>query len=174
MVPLAHLGNFKQRKGECLKSFLNRFTTELSKVRWAPDAGVLAHLTNGVFLELNYRTSSSQNSAKMWASFTKRQANSWNWRIIRRLLHKAQEASTSKKNDQWEKVKKKKGSEKRKAYEKQGNSPKKSRSGVAYHKALFLKYTSYHALNAPQDHIYVISTKKIPSRGSYIEKNYTE
>ena len=33
VVSLARLGNVKQKKGESLKSFLNRFTTELSRVR---------------------------------------------------------------------------------------------------------------------------------------------
>ena len=50
-MPLAHLGNVKQHEGESLKSFLNCFATKLSRVRWAPDAEVLAHLTNGVLLE---------------------------------------------------------------------------------------------------------------------------
>ena len=50
-MSLAYLGNVKQKKGESLKSYLNYFTMELSMVRWALDAGVLANLTNGVLLE---------------------------------------------------------------------------------------------------------------------------
>ena len=50
-ILLAHLGNVKQKKGESLKSYLNRFTEELAYVRWTSDVGILAHLTNGVLLE---------------------------------------------------------------------------------------------------------------------------
>ena len=45
------LDNVKQKKRESLKSFLNRFTIVLSRMRCAPDAGVLVHLTNKVFPE---------------------------------------------------------------------------------------------------------------------------
>ena len=41
----------KQKKRESLRSYLNRFTIEQARVRWAPDVGVLAHLTNGVLPE---------------------------------------------------------------------------------------------------------------------------
>ena len=51
IVPLAHLGNVKQRKGKSLKSYLKHFTTESAYVRWTPDASILAHLTNGVLPE---------------------------------------------------------------------------------------------------------------------------
>ena len=50
-MSLAHLGNVKQKKVESLKSYLNHFTTEHSRIRWAPNAGVLAHLSNVVLLE---------------------------------------------------------------------------------------------------------------------------
>ena len=76
-------------------------------------------------------------------------------------MHKAYEASTSKKNDQWEKVEKKKGSDKRKADEKRGNNTKKPCNRIADHKAPLPKYNNYHALNAPQDHIYVVLDKNI-------------
>ena len=48
LVMLAHLGNVKQKKRESLKSFLTHFITELPRVRCAPDARVLAYLTNRV------------------------------------------------------------------------------------------------------------------------------
>ena len=51
VISLAHLGNVKQQERESLKSFLNCFTKELSRVRWVPNAGALAHLTNGVLPE---------------------------------------------------------------------------------------------------------------------------
>ena len=50
---------------------------------------------------------------------------------LKKTLHKAQEASTSKKNDQEEKAENKKGSEERRAGEKRGKSLKNPRSGLA-------------------------------------------
>ena len=37
VVSFAHFGNIKQKKGESLKSYLDCFTTGLSRVRWAPN-----------------------------------------------------------------------------------------------------------------------------------------
>ena len=87
------------------------------------------------------------------------------------VLHNAQEASTSKRSDQEEKAEKKKGSENKKAEEKRGNNPKKSQSGLADHKAPLLKYTNYHALNAPQDHIYTMTNKNLFRKSDEIRGN---
>ena len=38
----------KQKKGETLKSYINRFNEMSNFVTWSLNAGVLAHLTNGV------------------------------------------------------------------------------------------------------------------------------
>ena len=37
----------------------------------------------------------------------------------------------------------------------------RSEATIADHKAPLPKYTNYHALNAPQDHIYVVSNKNM-------------
>ena len=84
VVPLDHLGNVKQKKEESLKSYLNRFTMELFRVRWAPDVEVLAYLTNGVLPELHSGTSFNKRSVKVWASSIKMPANSWSWRTLKR------------------------------------------------------------------------------------------
>ena len=65
VIPLAHLGNVKQKKGERLKSYLNHFTEESAYVMWVLDAGVLAHLTNRVLLETHFGTNSSRRSARV-------------------------------------------------------------------------------------------------------------
>ena len=65
VVPLAHLGNVKQKKGESLKSFLNHFITKLSRVRWAPDVRVLAHSPMEYCQKLHSRMSSNKKSAKV-------------------------------------------------------------------------------------------------------------
>ena len=52
VVPFANLGNVKQSKSEGLRSYLNRLIANSAYVRWAPNTGILAHLTNeGVLLE---------------------------------------------------------------------------------------------------------------------------
>ena len=51
IVPLAHLGNVKQKKGKNLKSYINYFNKMSNFMAWSPDAGVLTDLTNGVLLE---------------------------------------------------------------------------------------------------------------------------
>ena len=50
-IPLAHLGNMKQRENESLKSYLEQFNAELARVTYAPDEGVLVHMTSDVLLE---------------------------------------------------------------------------------------------------------------------------
>ena len=94
-------------------------------------------------------------------SFTKRPTNSWNWRIPRILCIRLKKHPPTRKNDQGEKDEKKKGSENKKAEEKRGNSSKKPRRGLADHKAPLPNYTNYHALNAPQDHVYAVSDKNL-------------
>ena len=39
IVPLAHLGNVKQKKGKTLKSYINRFNEMLNFMTWLPDIG---------------------------------------------------------------------------------------------------------------------------------------
>ena len=75
------------------------------------------------------------------------------------------------KGDQGDKAEKRKGSEKRMTEEKRGNSPKKPRSGFADHKAPLLKYTDYHALNAPQGHIYAVTKNNLFSKPDEIRGN---
>ena len=53
-VPLAHMGNVNQKKGETLKYYINYFNEMSNFVTWSPDAVVLAHLTNGVFSETSF------------------------------------------------------------------------------------------------------------------------
>ena len=71
-MSLAHLRNVKQNEGENLKSFLNHFITELSRVRWAPDAGVLAHLTNGVLPKTPFWDELQQKECKSVNEFYKK------------------------------------------------------------------------------------------------------
>ena len=86
-------------------------------------------------------------------------------------IQKAQEESTSKKGDQGEKAEKKRESENRRAEEKRGNSPKKPRSRLRDYKAPLPKYTNYHALKAPQDHIYAVMDKNLFRKPNGIRGN---
>ena len=53
-IPLAHLNNVKQKKGENLKSYINRFYEMSNFVTWSSDARILAHLKNGVLPETSF------------------------------------------------------------------------------------------------------------------------
>ena len=53
-IPLAHLSNVKQKKGETLKSYINHFNEMSNFVTWSLDAGILAHLTKGSTLQMKY------------------------------------------------------------------------------------------------------------------------
>ena len=57
------------------------------------------------------------------------------------------------------------------AEEKRRNIPKKERGELIDHKVPPLKYTNYHSLNAPQDHIYVVSNKNLFRRPDEIRGN---
>ena len=50
-IPLAYIDNVKQKKGETLKSYIDHLNEMSNFVTWSPDAGILAHLTNGVLPE---------------------------------------------------------------------------------------------------------------------------
>ena len=54
VVPLAHLGNVKQKKGESLKSSINCFNVVSNFVTWSPKAGVLTHLTNSMLPKIPF------------------------------------------------------------------------------------------------------------------------
>ena len=130
-------------------------------MRWDPDAGVLAHLINGVLPKTPFWDKLQHKEWKSMSEFYKKASKFKKLENSREALHKAHEASTNKKNDQGEKIKNMKGSEKRRADEKRGNSPKMPRNEIIDHKASLLKYTNYHTLNALQDHIYAVSDKNM-------------
>ena len=75
-------------------------------------------------------------------------------------LHKAQGMSTNKKNDPREALDGNKGKGKRKGEEKQAKSLKKRRGSID-NKAPFLKYTNYHSLTTPVDHIYAVTDNSL-------------
>ena len=104
-VSLAHLGNVKQQEGESLKSFLNRFTMELSRVRWVLDIGVLAHLTNRFLPKTPFWDELQQKKCKSVSEFYKSMSKFLKLENSKEALHKTKESTTSKKNGQGEKMK---------------------------------------------------------------------
>ena len=54
----------EQKKGEILKSYINRFNEMSNFVTWSPDDGILAHLTNGVLLETPFLDELQQKEYK--------------------------------------------------------------------------------------------------------------
>ena len=63
-IPLAYFGNVKQKKGETLKSYINHFNDMSDFVTWSPDAGILAHLTNGVLPKTPFRDELQQKECQ--------------------------------------------------------------------------------------------------------------
>ena len=109
---LDHLGNVKQKKEESLKSYLNRFTMELFRVRWAPDVEVLAYLTNGVLPETPFWDELQQKECKSVSKFYKNASKFLKLENSKKALHKVQGASSSRKSDQGEKAEKRRAEEK--------------------------------------------------------------
>ena len=54
-----------------------------------------------------------------------------------------------------------KSKEKRKGEDNQTKSPKKKRNGQAKNKGPFPKYTNYHSLTTPLDHIYAVTYRSL-------------
>ena len=103
-----HLGDIKQQEGESLKSIINRFTIDLSKVRWAPDFGVLAHLTNGILLETPLLDELQQKEYKSMSEFYHKASKYLKLERSKEALKKFKESATSKKTSQGKKNKEKK------------------------------------------------------------------
>ena len=160
-VPLAHLGNVKQKKGESLKSYLNHFTKKSTYVRWIPDVGILAHLTNGLLTETPFWDELQQKECRSVSEFYRKVNKFLKLEHSKDALHKTQGTSTSKKNDPGEAAKNNKGNEKRKGDEKRTKSPKKQRNGSIENKAPLPKYTNYHSLTALVDHIYAVTDNNL-------------
>ena len=117
-------------------------------MRWGPDAGVLVDLTNGVLPKTPFWDELQQKEYNSVNDFYKKANKFLKQENSKEALYKAKEATTSKKNDQGEKIERKKGNEKKGADDRRDNSPKKPYNRITDNKALLLKYTNYHTLNA--------------------------
>ena len=170
-VLLAYLGNVKQQENKSLKSFLNRFTTKLSRVRWALDARVLAHLTNGVPPDTPLQDELQQKECKSVNKFYSKASKYLNFESTKEALYKAKEPIMGKDVGQGKKNKENKGGEKRKTKEKEDRSPKKQHNDATNNKALQQKFTNYHMLNTTQDHIYAVSNKSLFQKPEEIRGN---
>ena len=112
-IPLVHLRNIKQKKGESLKSYINHCTEKSSCVTWSPNEGVLAHLRNGVLPETPFWDELQQQERRSVSGF-KREANKFlKLENSKEALHKAEGIST-KKNDPREVLDDDKSKDKRK------------------------------------------------------------
>ena len=154
IILLAHLVNIEQKKGESLKSYINCFNKTLAFVMWSPDRGILAHLTNRVLPEILLWDKLQQKECRSVNEFYRKASKFLKLEDSKEALHKAEKASANKKNDLGETPDGSKNKDKRKGEDKRAKSPKKQRSGPSKNKGLLLKYTNYHSLIAPFDHIY--------------------
>ena len=69
-----------------------------------------------------------------------------------------------------------KSRDKRKGEDKRAKSPKKQKSGPVENKGLFAKYTNYHSLIAPLDHIYAMIDRGLyrspePIKGNRVRRD---
>ena len=152
VVPLAHLGNVKQKKGETLKSYINHFNETSSFVMWSPDDGILAHLTNGVLPKTLFWDEIPQKKYRSVSEFYRKASKFLKLEDSKKALHKAEGAVASQKNDLGE-VLDNKSKDKRIGEDKRAKSPKKQKNRPVENKGPLPKYTNYHSLTAPLDHI---------------------
>ena len=124
---MAHLGNVKQKKGEALKSYINCFNEMSNFVTWLSNAGVLAHLTNGVLPETLFWDELPQKNCRSVGEFYRKASKFLKLEDSKEALRKAEGAKTSK-NDQGEATYGK-SKDKRKGEDKRVKSSKKQKNG---------------------------------------------
>ena len=115
-------------------------------MRWAPNAGILAHLTNGVLLETPLWDELQQKECGSIGEFYRKAKNFLKLENYKGALHKSQEVSTSKKNDQGEASKSNKCKEKRNVEEKRSKSEETTKWAGRKQSAL----SKVHELQFPQ------------------------
>ena len=178
---MAHLGNVKQKKGETLKSHINRFNEISNFVTWSLDAGVLTHLTNGVLSETPFWDELQQKECKDVGEFYRKASKFLKLEDSKEALCKAEGAVADKKKNQGEAVDDK-SKDKQRREEKRVNSSKKQKNGPVENKCPLPKYTNYHSLSTLLDHIYVVMDRSLyrslePMKGDkarrYIKRNCT-
>ena len=128
VVPLTHLGNVKQKKGETLKSYINRFNEMSNFMMWSPDAGVLAHLTNGVLPKTLFQDELQQKECRSVREFYRKASKFLKLKDSKEALHKADGAAVGKKNDLGE-------ASDNKSKDKQGQAKRKRQMGKELEKA---------------------------------------
>ena len=160
-IPLAHLGNVKQKKGETLKPYINRFNEMSNFMIWSLDAGILAYPTNGVLSKTPFWDKLQQKECQSIDEFCKKTHKYLKVEDSREALRKIEGMTTDKKNDLGVGVKGQKGQDKRRGEDKRARSPKKWKNKPVENKGPLLKYTNYHSLMAPLDHIYAIMDRNL-------------
>ena len=111
-IPLAHLGNVKQKKGETLKSYINHFNDMSNFVTWWSDARILAHLTNGVLPEAPFWDELQQKECRSVDEFYRKVCKNLKLEDSKEAMRKIEGMTTSKKNDIRARVDRQKGQEK--------------------------------------------------------------
>ena len=157
VVSLAHLGNVKQKKDDSLKSYINHFNEMSNFVTWSPNAGVLAHLTNGVLPETPFWDELQQKECRSVSELYKKASKFPKLEDSKEALRKAEGAAANKKNDPREVPDNSKSKDKRRREDKRAKM--KQKSGPVENKGLLPKFTNYHSLIAPLDHIYAVTDR---------------
>ena len=89
----------KQKKGETLKSYINRFNEMSNFVIWSPDTGILAYLTNGVLLEIPFWDELQQKECQSVDEFYIKARKYLKLEDSKEALSKAEGVAADKKND---------------------------------------------------------------------------
>ena len=96
---MAHLGNVKQKKGETLKLYINRFNDMSNFVTWSPHAGILTHLMNGVPPETPFWDKLQQKECRSVDEFYRKSHKYLKLEDSKEAMHKTKGTTTGKKSD---------------------------------------------------------------------------
>ena len=128
---------------------------------WSPDDGILAHLTNGVLPKTLFWDEIPQKKYRSVSEFYRKASKFLKLEDSKKALHKAEGAVASQKNDLGE-VLDNKSKDKRIGEDKRAKSPKKQKNRPVENKGPLPKYTNYHSLTAPLDHIDAMTDWGLP------------
>ena len=175
-IPLVHLGNLKQKQGETLKSYINYFNDMSNFVTWSPDARILAHLTNGVLLEISFWDELQQKECRKVDEFYRKACKYLKLEDTKEALCKIKGTTTGKNNNLERGVDDQKRQGKRRGENKRAKSLKKQKNGPLENKGSLPKYKNYHSLTASLDHVYTIKDRNLyrppePMKGDRVRRD---
>ena len=108
----------KQKKGETLKSYINRFNNMSNFITWSPNVGILVHLMNGVLLKTPFWDELQQKECRNVDGFYRKARKYMKLEDSKEALCKMEGMTTSKNNDPRPGINSQKGQDKRRGEDK--------------------------------------------------------